>query len=82
MTVVDGPPQTLEMDLAFLEGLDLPDLQQIGPPEASGLPSTSSDPQHKSAQPTKGQRYRQNRKVCVRLSTLAFSAGRSQTLRA
>ena len=64
MTVIDGPPRNLEMDLAFLDGLDLPDLQQIGPPETAGMPSISSDPQQKSAQPTKGQRYRQNRKVC------------------
>ena len=70
MTVVDGPPRNLELDLAFLEGLDLPDLQPIGPPEASGMPSFSSDLQQKSVGPTKGQRYRQNRKVCGLFSRL------------
>lgn len=70
MTVVDGPPQNLEMDLEFLEGLDLPDLQHISLPEASGQASTSSDSQQEPARPSKGQRYRSNRKVWGLLSLL------------
>ena len=64
MPLVAEPPWNSELDLAFLDGLDLPDLQHLGSVEATETTSTSSDHQQEPVRPSKGQRYRQNRKVC------------------